>query len=130
MNYREYIISKEWRQKHKAWLVRSHYRCSMFPWLSLKKAYNIHHMNYRNLGQEKLYRDVIPLSKFAHSFVIHGILSGFKRPSQQTKYPNKAQQIAHAWCCVPVWVRFSVVICFAIGYLASFAIAVLIELQS
>jgi hypothetical protein len=37
--------------------------------------------------------DVICLCPFAHSFIIHGLLSGFKRPSQQRKYPNKAQAI-------------------------------------
>lgn len=117
MNYREYIVSKEWRGKHREWLLRSRYRCSMFPWVSTKKYYNIHHMNYSNLGREKIYRDVIPLSRFAHSFVIHGILSGFKRPSQQKKYPNFPQQIAHYWCCIPALLRSAIALAVTIEML-------------
>jgi hypothetical protein len=105
VKYNDYIVSKEWRSKHKEWLVRSQYRCSMFPWINIKKHYNIHHMNYSNLGNEKLYQDVIPLSHFAHRVIIHGILSGFKRPRKQKKYPNSYQQLAHCWCCIPIVLR-------------------------
>jgi hypothetical protein len=107
MNYREYITSPEWRDKHKDFLKRSHYRCAFFPFIKVgKKArYNCHHMNYENLGDEQLWVDVICLCPFAHSFIIHGILSGFRRPSQQKSYPNTAQRLAHGWCCQPVIVR-------------------------
>ena len=106
-DYRAYITSSEWRDKHKDFLKRSHYRCSMFPFIKVgKKArYNVHHMNYENLGDEQLWVDVICLCPFAHSFIIHGILSGFRRPSQQKNYPNAAQRLAHGWCCQPVMVR-------------------------
>jgi hypothetical protein len=107
MNYREYITSPEWRDKHKDFLKRSHYRCAFFPFIKVgKKArYNVHHMNYENLGDEELWVDVICLCPFAHSFIIHGILSGFRRPSQQKNYPNAAQKMAHGWCCQPVLIR-------------------------
>jgi hypothetical protein len=107
MNYSQYIISTEWRSKHKDFLKSSHYRCAFFPWVKVgkKSRYNVHHMNYRNLGKERLWVDVICLSPFAHSFIIHGILSGFKRPSQQKDYPNTAQRLAHVWCCLPVILR-------------------------
>ena len=107
MNYREYITSPEWRDKHKDFLKRSHYRCAFFPFIKVgKKArYNCHHMNYENLGDEQLWVDVICLCPFAHSFIIHGLLSGFRRPSQQKSYPNTAQRLAHGWCCQPVIVR-------------------------
>jgi len=106
-NYSEYITSSEWRSKHKDFLRRSHHRCSMFPWVKCGRGsrYNCHHMNYRNLGNEKLWRDVIVLSPFAHSFIIHGVLSGFRRPKQQKQYPNTPQKIAHLWCCTPVLIR-------------------------
>lgn len=107
MDYKNYITSSEWRDKHKGFLKRSHYRCAFFPWVRVgkKHRYNCHHMNYENLGSEQLWVDVICLCPFAHNFIIHGLLSGFRRPSQQKQYPNKAQQLAHFWCCQPVLVR-------------------------
>ncbi len=111
-NYREYITSSEWRDKHKDFLKRSRYRCSFFPFiLAGKKArYNIHHMNYDNLGDERLWIDVIVVCPFVHSFILHGLLSGFKRPSQQKNYPNAAQRLAHFWCCQPVLLRGALVV--------------------
>lgn len=107
MNYSSYIVSSEWRDKHKSFLKRSHYRCSFFPFIKCgKKArYNVHHMNYENLGNEQLWVDVIVVCPFVHNFILHGLLSGFRRPSQQKTYPNKAQQLAHFWCCQPVLLR-------------------------
>jgi hypothetical protein len=107
MKYSNYITSTQWRSKHKEFLQSSHYRCAFFPWVRVgrKARYNVHHMNYRNLGNERLWVDVICLSLFAHSFIIHGILSGFRRPSQQKNYPNTAQRLAHMWCCLPVMLR-------------------------
>lgn len=106
-NYRNYITSSEWRSKHKDFLKASHHRCAMFPWVKVgnKARYNVHHMNYKRLGNERLWDDVICLCPFAHSFIIHGVLSGFRRPSQQKNYPNTAQRLAHAWCCLPVMLR-------------------------
>jgi hypothetical protein len=110
-DYRGYITSPEWREKHKEFLKRSHYRCS-FSLLPIGKkikgkyhGYAMHHMNYENLGDERLWIDVIALHPFIHRWVLHGILSGFKRPSQQKKYPNTAQQIFHFWCCQPPILR-------------------------
>jgi hypothetical protein len=106
-NYRQYITSPEWRNKHSEFLKCSRYRCAFFPFIKVgKKArYNVHHMNYENLGNETLWVDVIVVCPFVHNFIIHGLLSGFRRPSQQKSYPNKAQQLAHFWCCQPVMVR-------------------------
>lgn len=101
--YRDYIVSPEWRGKHKDWLKESGYRCSMFPWIKVGKGkrYHCHHMRY-NLGEEVLWEDVIVVSPLAHKHIIHGILSGYKRPSQQKGgYPNTAQRLAHLWCCLP-----------------------------
>jgi hypothetical protein len=112
MNYRSYITSTEWRSKHKDFLKSSHYRCAFFPWVKVgkKHRYNVHHMNYRNLRNERLWVDVICLSPFAHSFIVHGILSGFRRPSQQKNYPNIVQRLAHMWCCLPVILRGALII--------------------
>jgi hypothetical protein len=112
MNYREYITSTEWRDKHKHFLKRSHYRCAFFPWVRVGKRhrYNCHHMNYEKLGDETLWVDVVVVCPFVHNFILHGILSGFKRPSQQKSYPNLAQKTAHFWCCQPVMLRGALVI--------------------
>jgi hypothetical protein len=104
-DYRNYITSPEWRSKHKPFLKRSHYRCALLPFLSLKKRYNCHHMNYQNLGDEQLWVDVVCVHPWVHKWILHGILSGFKRPSQQRSYPNTAQRLAHVWCCLPVLLR-------------------------
>jgi hypothetical protein len=109
MNYKEYITSPEWRNKHKGFLKRSRYRCAFLPLLSVKKSYNCHHMNYDNLGSEQLWIDVIVLHPWIHKWIIHGILSGFKRPSQQKNYPNATQRLAHFWCCTPVVIRVALV---------------------
>ncbi len=105
MNYKTYIVSPEWRSKHKGWLKRSKYRCAFLPFLSLKKRYNCHHMNYERLGDEQLWVDVVCVHPWVHKWILHGILSGFKRPSKQKHYPNTAQRLAHAWCCLPVLLR-------------------------
>jgi hypothetical protein len=112
MKYSNYITSTEWRSKHPLFLKQSHYRCAFFPWIKVGKKINgkyqryaIHHCNYKNLGNERLWVDVICLCPFAHSFIIHGILSGFRRTSQQKNYPNTAQRLAHMWCCLPVILR-------------------------
>lgn len=71
-NYPEYITSFEWRNKHPEFLNRSHYRCSFFPFIKCgKKArYNVHHMNYLNLGNERLWVDVIVVCPFVHNFIL------------------------------------------------------------
>ena len=119
MNYRNYITSNEWRSKHKDFLKSSHYRCSLFPWVKVgkKHRYNVHHMNYKSLGTEQLWVDVICLCPFAHSFIIHGLLSGFKRPSQQKNYPNAAERLAHVWCCIPVLIRLTLVVLMLVNLL-------------
>ncbi|HEY9299895.1 MAG TPA: hypothetical protein VIQ31_26735, partial [Phormidium sp.] len=73
MNYKTYITSPEWRDKHKDFLKRSHYRCAFFPFIKVgkKSRYNVHHMNCDNQGDEQLWADVVCLSPFAHSFIIH-----------------------------------------------------------
>lgn len=102
MNYRDYITSSEWRDKHKGFLQKSGYRCA-FSGLRIGKGkrYNCHHMHYENLGDEEYGRDIICLHPWFHRWVIHGILSGFKSTTKQKTYPNTPQQIAHAWCCLP-----------------------------
>lgn len=105
MLYKQYMQSKEWYRKHNYWLLKSNYRCSMFFWIQCGrgKSYRMHHKTYKNVGKEELWKDVIVLCPFAHDFIIHGILAGFKSAGKQKgKYPNRLQRIAHAWCCLPL----------------------------
>ena len=53
----------------------------MLPWVRVgnRHRYAIHHMNYKNLGNEKLSRDVVLLCSFAHDYVIHGVLAGLNQ---------------------------------------------------
>ncbi len=92
LEYNKYIKSSEWYNKHPDWLRAVGFRCGLFPWVRIGngKRYNCHHMNYKNLGNERLRKDVVPLCPFAHDFVIHGILSGFKSSGKQRGYPNLA----------------------------------------
>ncbi|HEY9610607.1 hypothetical protein [Allocoleopsis sp.] len=123
VNYSHYIQSNEWYRKHKHWLLESNYRCSMFPWIQCGKGkpYRVHHKTYDNVGDEELWKDVIVLSPFAHDFIIHGILSGFKSAGKQKgKYPNRYQKFAHHWCCLPMMCKLLIiaVISFVAAYFA------------
>lgn len=85
-------------KKFRSKLLAQYSQCSIFPFLS---SSHIHHTNYKNIGSEKIFRDVLPLSKFAHFQIIHGLLSLWKRPRNQKKYPNIPQKIFHFWAILP-----------------------------
>lgn len=103
-SYATYLKSNHWRARQRSFLKKSKGRCALFPWLRVGKVggkyyrYACHHMHYGCLGDERWRRDVVILSHFAHDQVIHGLLSGWKRPQQQRVYPNFWQRLAHAWC--------------------------------
>jgi hypothetical protein len=68
-------------------------------------------------SHEQLWIDVVCVHPWVHKWILHGILSGFKRPSQQKSYPNTAQKLAHYWCCQPVMVRAALVIALLLNLL-------------
>lgn len=107
VDYHTYIKSNSWYSKHRPWLSNVDNHCTMFPWVQVGNGhrYVIHHMNYKNLGDEKLGRDVVPLCPFAHDYVIHGVLSGFKSAGKQRNYPNLAQRLVHFWCVQRRWFK-------------------------
>lgn len=107
VNYYSYIQSSNWYGKHEKWLSAAGNRCTMFPWVRVGKGYSyaIHHMNYQNVGKEKLGKDVIPLCPFAHDYIIHGFLSGFKSAGKQRNYPNLMQRLVHLWCVQRRWFK-------------------------
>ena len=117
MDYNLYIRSQEWRAKHKNWLQRAGYRCALFPWVAIGKThkgkyrrYAIHHLHYRRLGQERYWWDVLPLCPFAHNWIVHGILSGFRRAKQQRHFPNCAQKLIHVWLRFPGMLKYMLMI--------------------
>ncbi len=117
VNYQTYIVSKEWRSQHPQWLKAVGYRCTLLPWISIGKGkpYAIHHLHYRNLGHERLGRDVLPLSKFAHENILHGILSGWKSAGKQRHYPNLPQQIIHEWMRQRFWFKLILILVLITG---------------
>ncbi|AFZ01338.1 hypothetical protein [Calothrix sp. PCC 6303] len=125
-DYYSYMNSNAWRSKHYNWLKRCHYRCSMFPWVrigrySSKKygKYNIHHtgVGYRHLGQEELWKDVLPLCPFAH-WLIHGGNMKAKAPWQ----PNLIQKFLHLWCSLPLLVKRLILLVLGLAIASAFPI--------
>ncbi|MBD2076297.1 general secretion pathway protein GspF [Phormidium sp. FACHB-592] len=123
IDYHQYINSEEWRSKHPGFLAAANYQCSAFPWCKVGKGahYRCHHVSYANLGNEKYWWDVLCLSPFAHKHIVHGILSGYKRPSEQDYYPNRSQSLFHSYCRLPVPAKYAVMVfLFALaGYLGA-----------
>lgn len=64
--YLMYIMSSEWRQKSLNVQRMTQNHCILFPWLLSNHA---HHLTYRNMKREMPIRDIIPLSRKAHSLV-------------------------------------------------------------
>lgn len=64
--YLAYIMSSEWRKKSLNVQRMTQNHCILFPWLPSNHA---HHLTYRNMKREMPVRDIIPLSKKAHSLV-------------------------------------------------------------
>lgn len=56
--------------------------CCLFPWLEAKEA---HHLSYKNLGHEWIWRDVVPLSKTAHTIVHWGIFWNSRKPKHKPR---------------------------------------------
>jgi hypothetical protein len=120
-----YMKSKEWQLMQKIWLYEKGYRCQMFPFLVLgqhktKKSwwhngvygkYAVHHIDkkaYEQLGMEQLDKNVIVLSKFAHKWVYHYLLSfGKRKVSDQklVKFANPLQKIMNYWCFLNKWMK-------------------------
>lgn len=112
-NYHQYIKSQAWYAKHPGWLKQANYRCMMFPWITIGKTtkgryhrYQTHHAHYRNVGKERLGRDVLMLSPVAHQLIYHCLLSGgVRRAGKQKVFPNFAQRVANFWCNLPLFLK-------------------------
>jgi hypothetical protein len=108
LSYPQYINSPEWKEKHSDWLKQANHRCMLFPWLRVGYVdgkyypYAIHHKDkeaYQNIGSEQLAKHVLVLSRFAHKWVFHWLLSGGKRRVREQKvFPNFWQSVANEIC--------------------------------
>ena len=97
--YRVYITSSLWRDKHQEWLKQVGYQCPVsFKKVGKGGKYNCHHTNYKRLGEEIFFLDIIPLNPWVHKNIVHGVLSGWKPAGQQKHYPNAPQRIFHNYC--------------------------------
>ncbi|WP_157962180.1 hypothetical protein [Winogradskyella aurantiaca] len=123
-----YMLSNEWKLMQKIWLYQKGYRCQMFPFLVLGRhnirgshknfygPYAIHHVNrtaYKKLGMENLNTDVVVLSKFAHEFIYHYILSfGAKKVRDQkfVPFPNPLQVLANYWCFANSFLKLAILL--------------------
>lgn len=118
--YQNYIKSREWYSKHKAWLKEADYRCQFLPWITVGKKvngkyhpYQTHHLHYGNLGNEELGRDVVVLCPVAHQLIYHCLLSGgVRRAGQQKTFPNCAQRVANLWCSLPLQLKMGLIYLF------------------
>lgn len=130
-----YLKSEEWHVMQRLWLDDSGYRCQMFPFIILGKhsirnpwnkkkiryygRYAVHHINqksYKRIGQENLNEDVIVLSKFAHNYIYHYLLSFGKQKVGEQKvlrFPNFLQRLLNLWCVLNHKIKFILFIIFS-----------------
>jgi hypothetical protein len=112
--YQEYINSDGWRSKHPEWLKQAKHRCQLTGFPVGKSGgkyhgYAIHHLHYNSLGKEEYWRDVLPVTHFAH-WLIHQVLGGHAKASKQrAPFPNAAQRFCHCWMRVPLQIRDALV---------------------
>lgn len=93
--YTGYIQSIEWRGKSNKFLASTGKRCALYPW---KKATHSHHLHYKNLRNEWVIRDCVPLSPQAHKLIHRDIfwnLNGNNRtPSPLRPIVSKYLRVA------------------------------------
>ncbi|WP_242063077.1 hypothetical protein [Nostoc sp. FACHB-145] len=68
--YLSYIRSSQWKNKSINCQKLTNFHCIIFPWY---KSSHAHHLTYDNLKFELPVKDIVPLSKTAHSLVHWGI---------------------------------------------------------
>lgn len=69
-NYKEYLLSSEWKSKRLKVLKQANYICEI---CGMKKAYQVHHKHYKNIYHEKL-SDLIATCGVCHQ-AEHNLLS-------------------------------------------------------
>jgi len=99
MNYQIYMQSKQWRAKALfIKILACIWRCSFLPLI----FGDAHHVKYDNLTNELYLRDIVIVGPIVHILIIHGFLSGCRRPGQQENYPNTLQSMVHFFYRLPL----------------------------
>lgn len=75
--YEAYRKTAEWRQRRESCLGSYDYRCQVCGCTSWRRPVDVHHLHYRNVGNEKP-EDLIPLCSVHHS-LIHNQPDGYDR---------------------------------------------------
>ncbi len=90
------MTAKETRRKT---LAAWKWRCALCPWKRTYGYAHVHHTNYRRVGAEIVWVDLLPLAPSSHRF-IHLWLGWGERVSTQRlgRYPNLLQRLVHVWC--------------------------------
>ena len=79
VNYREYIQSKEWREKAEQAKKEAGYRCQVCNASKHEQRLDAHHRTYANLGNEQP-GDITVLCAICHElFSVNGQLTNIKR---------------------------------------------------
>lgn len=73
--YRAYLLSPAWKDRAKKCLERNDYRCAVCDCDWKRREIHVHHLHYRNVGQEKQ-EDLVALCKTHHG-EIHKLSIGF-----------------------------------------------------
>lgn len=98
----------------------------MFPWIKIgrhKSKWHSCHLHHTHWGayayelryKEKINRDVVVLSRFAHYEVMHNLLcGGRKRVRQQKVFPNQFQEMANQWCYLPRFLKLGLILAISV----------------
>lgn len=84
--YNQYLRSEEWRKKSYKRMEIDNFRCVMCGCMGTHdNPLQTHHLSYKNLGQENVYRDILTLCKSCHK-ATHRMMSrvtGYNRDGSE-----------------------------------------------
>ena len=81
--YVEYMKSDEWQKMKHSRLEIDHYSCVMCGYSKKPEILMVHHLNYKRLGHEDVWKDLVTLCPICHRKV-HRMLKRKQEPG--TKY--------------------------------------------
>lgn len=65
--YTQYLHSQAWREKSRKRMELDDYKCTMCGCVgTANNPLTVHHLGYKNLGQENVYKDLLTLCKSCH----------------------------------------------------------------
>lgn len=71
-NYNDYLQSEEWDKKRQQRLVIDNFRCQMcHGYGTQRNPLQVHHITYRNIYKEDVFRDLVTLCRDCHLGIHH-----------------------------------------------------------